>query len=162
MEQEEKQESTSPLPVIPRLDRIDRLLQFLEEKHCSARKQNSSSSAIRQSLPEDQEFKTLSSALEEVHHKGTLMERVAMLENRVLQLTLQVDEGNTSGSSSSTIPDPVKTDKPSGLHTITRQEEGSAEACVTKPQASHKRRRQKTIGPITRHRKWLAWFQMGC
>lgn len=60
-------------------------LQFLEEKHCSARKQNSSSSAIRQSLPEDQEFKTLSSALEEVHHKGTLMERVAMLENRVLQ-----------------------------------------------------------------------------
>ena len=49
MEQEKKHESPSPLPIIPRLDRIDRLLQFLEEKHCSVRKQNSSSSAIRQS-----------------------------------------------------------------------------------------------------------------
>ena len=28
MEQEEKQESTSPLPVIPRLDRIDRLVTY--------------------------------------------------------------------------------------------------------------------------------------
>ena len=30
--------------------------------------------------------KTLSSAMEEVHHKGTLMERLEMLENRVLQV----------------------------------------------------------------------------
>ena len=60
-------------------------LQFLEEKHFFERKQYSSGSAVGESLPEDQEFKTLSSAMEEVHHKGTLMERVAMLENRVLQ-----------------------------------------------------------------------------
>lgn len=29
---------------------------------------------------------TLSSALEQVHHKGTLMDRITMLENRVLQV----------------------------------------------------------------------------
>ncbi|KAA8547624.1 hypothetical protein F0562_004053 [Nyssa sinensis] len=83
MEQEEKLELNSPLPVLPRLDRLDRLLQLLEEKHGLSGR-HSSSSVDRKMESEDQ-CKSLSTALEEVHHKGTLMERLAILENRVLQ-----------------------------------------------------------------------------
>lgn len=66
-------------------------LQFLEEKHCFSSKHSSSSCsfpACESSEPaQDREsYKTLSSAIEEVNRKGTLMERVAMLENRVLQV----------------------------------------------------------------------------
>lgn len=74
-----------------------------------------------------------------------------------MQLTMEMEEGKTSGSSSSSFLDPVN--KASGLQTITKHEEASsAEACLTKPGAFHKRRRHKT----TARRKWLPWFQMGC
>ncbi|GFQ01776.1 hypothetical protein PHJA_002321500 [Phtheirospermum japonicum] len=70
--------------------------------------------------------KTLFSALEEVQHKGTLIDRLALLENRVLQLSLEMDEGNTSRSSSSTaqisIPIPKRQDDDNHcLHFNTKQ-----------------------------------------
>lgn len=66
-------------------------LQFLEEKHCLSSKHSSSSCsfpACESSEPaqDHESYKTLSSAIEEVNRKGTLMERVAVLENRVLQV----------------------------------------------------------------------------
>lgn len=67
-------------------------LQFLEEKHCLSSKHSSSSCsfpACESSEPAVQDlesYKTLSSAIEEVNRKGTLLERVAVLENRVLQV----------------------------------------------------------------------------
>ncbi|KAL2482731.1 uncharacterized protein Fot_44175 [Forsythia ovata] len=97
MEHHEIQETISFLPVIPRLDRLDRLLQLLEERHSLSRREFSTT------FVEKDECKTLSSAVEEVQHKGTLMERLSVLENRVLQLSLEMDEGNTSKSSSSTV-----------------------------------------------------------
>ncbi|KAL6222134.1 hypothetical protein ACLB2K_005526 [Fragaria x ananassa] len=72
-------------------DRMEALKrQFLEEKHCLSSKHSSSSSTAAacesSELAQDREsYKSLSSAIEEVHCKGTLMERVAMLESRVLQ-----------------------------------------------------------------------------
>lgn len=69
-------------------------LQFLEEKQrLSAR--HSWSSVLRNMEPENQ-YKTLSSAIEEVHRKGTLMERLAMLENRVLQVRRHLYMSNTA------------------------------------------------------------------
>ncbi|OMO77578.1 hypothetical protein COLO4_25085 [Corchorus olitorius] len=44
--------------------------------------------------------KTLSSALEEVSHKGTLIDRLMALENRLFKLSLSLDIENTSRSSS--------------------------------------------------------------
>lgn len=35
---------------------------------------------------EDEKYKSLSTALEEVSHKGTLIERLTILENRVLEV----------------------------------------------------------------------------
>lgn len=66
-------------------------LKFLEEKHCLSSKHSSSSCsfpACESSEPaqDHESYKTLSSAIEEVNRKGTLMERVAVLENRVLQV----------------------------------------------------------------------------
>ncbi|KAK9285412.1 hypothetical protein L1049_024605 [Liquidambar formosana] len=129
---------------------------------------------------------TLSYALEEVHHKGTLMERVAMLENRVLQLSLEMDEENTSRLSSSTIPiAEINGYGGSGLPAITRtdiedvaitlqenskqnpliinREEALAEPCLRKSQDCRKSRsiRIRTVS-ILRYRKWLGLFRMGC
>ncbi|KAL6226875.1 hypothetical protein ACLB2K_000834 [Fragaria x ananassa] len=82
---------SSSMPILQRMDRLDRLLQFLEEKHCLSSKHSSSSSTTAacesSELAQDREsYKSLSSAIEEVHCKGTLIERVAMLESRVLQV----------------------------------------------------------------------------
>ncbi|XP_057767989.1 uncharacterized protein LOC130988221 isoform X2 [Salvia miltiorrhiza] len=94
MEHGDNQETPCFLPVIARLDRLDRLL--VEEKR-------SISKTDRACVAESKnECKTLSSALEEVHHKGTLMERLALLEKRVLELSLEINEGNTTSRSSST------------------------------------------------------------
>lgn len=57
-------------------------LQLLEERHSLSRRELSSTAIV-----EKDECKDLSSALEEVHHKGTLMERLSVLENRVLQVS---------------------------------------------------------------------------
>ncbi|KAL7093426.1 hypothetical protein ACP275_11G040600 [Erythranthe tilingii] len=87
----QNQETDSFVPVIPRLDRLDRVLKLLEEEKHSL-------------LSSRRDFccKTLSSALQEVQHKGTLIERLTALENRVLQPG-KIDQGNTSKSSSSTV-----------------------------------------------------------
>ncbi|CAK7357557.1 unnamed protein product [Dovyalis caffra] len=176
MGQEEKQEAiSSPLPVLPRLDRLDRLLQFLEEKHSLSGKHTANS--VDRKLEAEDLCKSLSSALEEVQHKGTLMERLEMLENRVLQVSLEMDVGNTSRSSSSTIQGPEKIghDEVSTIHSkedeqmiITNQEKQdnslidqeitcTADACVRISEASQKGRRHKK-----RHRKWLGWLATGC
>ncbi|GKC19597.1 ALP1-like protein isoform X2 [Tanacetum coccineum] len=86
-------------------------LELLEKKHAQSRRFGSIT-ANNDDDNDDNDYKektvnhlsckTLSSALDDVHQKGTLIDRVAMLENRVLQLSLDMDEGSTSRSSSST------------------------------------------------------------
>ncbi|PSS00352.1 Protein FAM50A like [Actinidia chinensis var. chinensis] len=170
MEIQEKKESPSPLPVLPRLDRLDRLLQLLEEKNRVSEKL-----VIRKIEPEDQHI-TLSNALDEVHHKGTLMERLEMLEKRVLQLSLNVDEKSTSRSSSSNFPVSEKLVRSSGLSSVTKedqdetsalvgsrdplliQEETSPQASIKSPENRPKSRKQKgKSGKIRR-----SWFRLGC
>ncbi|KAL6224350.1 hypothetical protein ACLB2K_003205 [Fragaria x ananassa] len=117
------------------MDRLDRLLQFLEEKHCLSSKHSSSSSTTAacesSELAQDREsYKSLSSAIEEVHCKGTLIERVAMLESRVLQ------EYQSSK---------VCVRKPKGLR-----------------KAGKRRTRRTNIVSIIQSREWLRWPRMGC
>ncbi|KAL7223654.1 hypothetical protein ACSBR1_025163 [Camellia fascicularis] len=71
---------------------------------------------------EEDECKTLSNALEEVLHKGSLMDRLQMLEKRVLQLSIYMDEGNTSRSSSLTVPISEKIGQSSGLSSSVTKE----------------------------------------
>ncbi|VVA10112.1 PREDICTED: POPTR_0001s46030g [Prunus dulcis] len=103
MAQHEEQDISSPMPILRRLDRLDRLLQFLEHKHCLSASHSSSPACKTMEPVLDYQRKTLASAIEEAHQKGTLMERVAVLENRVLQLSHKMDVENASRSSYSTI-----------------------------------------------------------
>ncbi|KAI7728023.1 hypothetical protein M8C21_006090 [Ambrosia artemisiifolia] len=98
------------LPVLPRLDRLDRLLELLEEKHGKQKMFGSTTMATHDDDNDDHKdkivdhpyCKTMSSALDDVHYKGTLIDRLEMLESRVLKLSLEMEEGSTSRSSSST------------------------------------------------------------
>ncbi|KAF6174226.1 hypothetical protein GIB67_033758 [Kingdonia uniflora] len=170
------QVSSSPMPIISRLDRLDHLMQYLEEKQNLSRRCNEASLGwTEDDVPDKQQCKPLSSALDEVHLKGTLMERVAMLENRFVQLNLEMEEGNISRSSSSTVAVPENTkhclpqkkdgevlngSKKEGDNII--PEEDFQEVCTIKLQCSSKRRMRKGNLSIMRYRKWLGWFQMGC
>lgn len=69
-------------------------IKFVEEKRyfISEKRRNlnpTTLTSLRNMESGNQEihYKTLSSAIEEVHHKGTLMDRVAMLEKRLLQVS---------------------------------------------------------------------------
>ncbi|XP_077228115.1 uncharacterized protein LOC143861102 [Tasmannia lanceolata] len=170
MEGEEIQQPPA-MPVLPRLDRLDYLLNYLEEKQDLSKR--SSTGSFRTKAESDKQCKPLSSVLEEVHFKGTLMERVAMLENRVLQLSLEVEERSTS--SSSTIPVSENTvhdlpgknneelnntlDEKENQNKI--QEKASQEVWACKPPAYKKSSKHRTL-PVMRYRKWLGWIQMGC
>ncbi|KAD3640623.1 hypothetical protein E3N88_29846 [Mikania micrantha] len=83
------------MPVLPRIDRLDRLLELLEEKHGksrmlgSANDEDDSDIDHKEKNVDQPNCKTLSSALNDVHYKGTLIDRLAVLENRVLQVLYQ-------------------------------------------------------------------------
>ncbi|XP_058073348.1 uncharacterized protein LOC131222338 [Magnolia sinica] len=170
--QGEEDELLPTMPVLPRLDRLDRLLQYLEERRNSSDAHYSCSFPINTGV--DKQCKPLSSVLEEVHFKGTVMERVAMLENRVLQLSLEMEEGSTS--SSSTIPTSekirnvlIKKDNgevPDTLHQkqdhYTVQEKPFEETQMHKPPNCKKSSRHKRTQLLPSSRKCLGWFPMGC
>ncbi|XP_052196791.1 uncharacterized protein LOC127804100 [Diospyros lotus] len=167
--------ASTPLPVLPRLDRLERLLQLLEEKHTLSRR-HSSTPVTKDIKPEEVDGKNLSNALEQVYLKGTLMDRLDKLEMRVLQLGLDMDEGNTSRSSSSTIPLPEKFGHSSGSSSVAKPDEEvtrtvekrsepvliQEETSVTKSQNQHNHRLHSRKKKAKAKRKWLAWFPTGC
>ncbi|KAK9164832.1 hypothetical protein Scep_000023 [Stephania cephalantha] len=77
-------------------------LSAMEAKQNKSQRYSCSPESVGSKLDDDKRHKPLSSALQEVQFKGTLMERVAMQENRVLQLSLEMEEDYLSRSSSST------------------------------------------------------------
>ncbi|KAJ8567744.1 hypothetical protein K7X08_019952 [Anisodus acutangulus] len=175
MKQQENKELASSLPVLPRLDRLDFLLHILEEKHgLSGKHFRADTHVVKKGAEEveDEYCKTqtvsLSSALEEVHHKGTLIERLTALENRVLQLSLEMDEGNTSRSSSSKsrYGSVARDDKDEKVNPKQKQLEEEA-ASTTEAASLSSRKTDKVVGnaKIRRksYRKWrLDWFGLGC
>ncbi|OIT06300.1 PREDICTED: uncharacterized protein LOC109210114 [Nicotiana attenuata] len=174
----ENKDLTCSLPVIPRLDRLDFLLQLLEEKHELSGRHNSLNTVVKKAEEDQDECKsqtlTLSSALEQVHLKGTLIERLTALENRVSQLSLEMDEGNTSRSSS------TKSSRHGSVaYTVTRSEgdkrsnlqerQLEEEASTTKAASLAEKTDHKVVGnakmrrhPSKSYRKWLGWLHMRC
>ncbi|KAK9214470.1 hypothetical protein WN944_006462 [Citrus x changshan-huyou] len=182
MNHQEEQEllSQSTLPVLSRLDRLDRLLLLLEERHCLSTKHIPNCAIGRMKSSTEDQCKTLACALEEVNYKGTLMERLTMLENRVLELSLVMEKvektsrsslEKTSRSSSCTIERAEKIEHKLSFTAITGQDEDTinssqgttnlveASACERKSKGGHKDRRNVAL---IRHNKWLGWFRMGC
>ncbi|XP_015065435.1 uncharacterized protein LOC107010657 isoform X2 [Solanum pennellii] len=152
MKQLDTKDLASSLPVLQRLDRLDLLLQVLEEKHGMSSPKNEkgkeeNSEYCRSTL-------SLSTALEEVHHKGTLVDRLTALENRVLKLSLEIEEGNTSRSSSSKSRNHDNEDEKVNL----KQEE-ALKACLCSEKTD------KVVGnaKMTK-KKWRigSWLRLGC
>ncbi|KAL9448277.1 hypothetical protein AB3S75_015701 [Citrus x aurantiifolia] len=175
MNHQEEQEllSQSTLPVLSRLDRLDRLLLLLEERHCLSTKHIPNCAIGRMKSSTEDQCKTLACAIEEVNYKGTLMERLTMLENRVLELSLVMEEvEKTSRSSSCTIERAEKIEHKLSFTAITSQDDDTinssqgttnlveASACERKSKGGHKDRRWRNVALI-RHNKWLGWFRMG-
>ncbi|XP_022016015.2 uncharacterized protein LOC110915597 [Helianthus annuus] len=142
----EKNNMEPTLPVLPRLDRLDRLLELLEEKHGKPRMYGSTTMAThddddhKDNIVDHPNCKTLSCALDDVHYKGTLIDRLEMLENRVLQLSLDMEEGSTSRSSSSTV------------YATKEEKDFLIDKCSTKSNSKGKKRMPK----------WMGWFAMRC
>ncbi|XP_077247136.1 uncharacterized protein LOC143886861 [Tasmannia lanceolata] len=81
------------MPVIPRLDRLDSLMKYLEGKHNLSKWSDDSIWMI------DKQCRPLDLAVEEVHAKGSVLDRILLLENRMLQLSLDMEASSTSSSS---------------------------------------------------------------
>ncbi|PIA26270.1 hypothetical protein AQUCO_09500027v1 [Aquilegia coerulea] len=172
MEHDNQQFCSSTIPVISRLDRLDHLLQHLEKKQSCSSLKCSTPIAPEEKL--NKQCKHLSSALEEVDSKGTLMERLEILENRVLQLSLQPEDGNTSSSSTSTKTDTeenITPRVPADLNMklinsleqqdqIIIQENDFKEA---RESGSQKKGRRRKKTPLFNHNnRRFGWFHMGC
>ncbi|XP_009758095.1 uncharacterized protein LOC107795333 isoform X2 [Nicotiana tabacum] len=186
MIQQKNQDLASSLPALPRLDRLDRLL--LEEKHgLSGRHSPYKKEEVQ--LEDQCKTLTLSSALEQVHHKGTLMERLSVVETRLLQLSqisLYMDEGKLSRSSSSTgvlssseksghtsVTSTVLTgqdeDEKANLHEKIKNSLAVAveEKCLSiEGYLTEKTEQSTNMSRIKRrksHRKWPGWLRLlGC
>ncbi|KAL6985781.1 hypothetical protein U1Q18_019154 [Sarracenia purpurea var. burkii] len=81
-----------PIPLVTRLDRMDSAMKYIERN--IKRKQNlsrwSSHNLVRRA---EGQCKPLNLAVEEAHSKGTLLDRVASLEDRLLQVRLSFFNG---------------------------------------------------------------------
>ncbi|KAL5752243.1 hypothetical protein ACOSP7_022430 [Xanthoceras sorbifolium] len=176
MDLQEQQQVSPFLSVLSRLDRLDRWVQLLEERHCS-------SPVIRKMMKTEDECKSLSSALEEVQDKGTLIERLTLLEKRVLQLSLEMEVGNTSRSSSCSNQIPKKIEDKSDICSVMVKEQGGLEidkgfsSCDVPiqrelygeilQQESRLVKTNETKSEVVsqrgrRRRRWVGWFGMGC
>ncbi|XP_031503207.1 uncharacterized protein LOC116266222 isoform X2 [Nymphaea colorata] len=92
-------------PIIPRLERLDYLMRRLEEKQKQRQTQQRGSRGERERESSTQSSRahhqrTLSSAVQEVQQKGSLLDRIASLENRLLQLSVDMEVSSSSSSSS--------------------------------------------------------------
>ncbi|XP_009597602.1 uncharacterized protein [Nicotiana tomentosiformis] len=166
------------LPVIPRLDRLDFLLQLLEEKHGFSGRHSLNTVAKKAEEEEEDKCKTqtltLSSALEQVYLKGTLIERLTALENRVSQLRLEMDEGKTSRWSStkssrhgSVAYKAARSEEDEKANLQERQLE--EEASTTKAASLAEKTNHKVVSnakmrrhPSKSYRKWLGWLHVRC
>ncbi|KAM3250740.1 hypothetical protein P3S67_023162 [Capsicum chacoense] len=173
MMQLESKDLASTLPVLPRLDRLDFLLQVLEEKHglSAVAKLVINNRVVKKEEEDGEHCRTvsLSSALQEVHHKGTLLDRLTALENRVVKLSLEMEEGNTSRSSSSKSRNGSVTrndneDEKVNLKERQLQEEATTTEVTSlstentdKEVVDNAKMRRKS------YRKWgLGWLRLGC
>ncbi|KAK9927950.1 hypothetical protein M0R45_025109 [Rubus argutus] len=93
------QSHNSSMSLVSRLDHLDFLMKYLERKQTLAKLEgNNGSSSAGEVLKKKKQCMPMDLALKETYFKGSLMDRVAALENRLFQLCLE----NESRSSSST------------------------------------------------------------
>ncbi|CAN1159506.1 hypothetical protein LINPERPRIM_LOCUS22269 [Linum perenne] len=137
MQRIENQGVATFCPILSRLDRLDRMLKFLEDRYFLMENPAPCSVTPKtEAVDVEDECISLSSALELVKQKGNVVERLEFLENRILQLSLELKIGNNS------------------------------QHMIVKPGhlAPHLVETEKWSRGV-KNRKWVAgwkWFNMGC
>ncbi|KAJ4728689.1 putative Microspore-specific promoter 2 [Melia azedarach] len=81
------------MPLVSRLDHLESIMKNLESKRNTGKWGSSTQAVERQYLP-------LNLAVREAYFKGSLLDRVASLENRLFQLCLELESSSTSCTSS--------------------------------------------------------------
>ncbi|KAL5724366.1 hypothetical protein ACHQM5_007637 [Ranunculus cassubicifolius] len=89
--------SSHSMPVHSRMDRLDSLIKYLEEKQNSSgwgrgMGMNSNHGVQKQGMPIDL-------AVRDIHTKGSILDRVALLENRLFQLCLEIEASSSTSRS---------------------------------------------------------------
>ncbi|KAA8522056.1 hypothetical protein F0562_012630 [Nyssa sinensis] len=90
---DDERQSHSSLPLVSRLDRLDSIMKYLEVKQniSRSRSHNSVGRMERRCMP-------LDLAVGQSHSKGSLLDRVASLEDRLVQLCLEIEASHISHS----------------------------------------------------------------
>ncbi|RWR78340.1 putative Vacuolar iron transporter family protein [Cinnamomum micranthum f. kanehirae] len=96
---EDVSNTATPDYILHRLDMLDTRLKQLEEKQGLQLVPESYFSRDLHHPETSHQCRPLSSALQEVHFKGTLMDRLRLLETRILQISYELDKGNAESSS---------------------------------------------------------------
>ncbi|KAK9187620.1 hypothetical protein WN944_019018 [Citrus x changshan-huyou] len=94
---ENEKHPSIPVPLVSRLDHLESIMKDLERKQNLAKWgcNSNNSERQRQHLP-------LNLAAREAYFKGSLLDRVASLENRLFQLCLELESSSTYGNSTET------------------------------------------------------------
>ncbi|XP_058104282.1 uncharacterized protein LOC131248185 [Magnolia sinica] len=82
---EENGGSQPIMPILPRLDRLDSLMKCLEGKYNLSKWCDNPIWAV------ENRCRPLDLAVKEVYTKGSVLDRIASLENRFLQLSLEIE-----------------------------------------------------------------------
>ncbi|CAK8540375.1 unnamed protein product [Lathyrus sativus] len=81
---------SSSIPLIARLDHLEFIMKYLE------RKQRCGNNAVVNGDADNNKQQSSESSIKEDYFKGTLMDRVASLENRLFQLCVEMDSSGSS------------------------------------------------------------------
>ncbi|KAL6861599.1 hypothetical protein ACP4OV_017299 [Aristida adscensionis] len=89
---------TAPDSLLGRLDQIDLRLRQLEEQRCPAPAHADDAAAARRAPPQHQHTKSLPAALQHLQLRGSLMDRLNLLESRIKQLSCELDLDVAAGA----------------------------------------------------------------
>ncbi|KAL6178563.1 hypothetical protein ACLB2K_050081 [Fragaria x ananassa] len=90
---------SSSMSLVSRLDHLDFLMKYLERKQNLAKLESNNGSSSAGGELKKKQCMPVDMALKETHFKGSLMDRVAALENRLFQLCLEKESSSSSSTS---------------------------------------------------------------
>ncbi|KAL6175999.1 hypothetical protein ACLB2K_052635 [Fragaria x ananassa] len=90
---------SSSMSLVSRLDHLDFLIKYLERKQNLAKLESNNGSSSAGGELKKKQCMPVDMALKETHFKGSLMDRVAALENRLFQLCLEKESSSSSSTS---------------------------------------------------------------
>ncbi|XP_052170312.1 uncharacterized protein LOC127786731 isoform X2 [Diospyros lotus] len=85
---DEERQNYASIPLVSRLDRLDFMMKYIEGK------QNISSCSSHKLVK--RKCQPVEMAVKEAHSRGSLLDRIAFLEDQLIRLRLKIESGNQS------------------------------------------------------------------